>query len=142
MVKIFAVLCSLSSPANCHEQTVTTSDFADISMQSCLVGAPQLAEWMKQHPAERLTACFTRTVLVVAYQFCLSGQTTLQSAWRPALRHLRMIFGRSFSSRGQAAPFAGPYRQRRWIGWAWGAIWIGEVPIIEHNRTEFLLYDL
>ena len=56
MIKIIAVLYSLSSPANCHEQTVTTSDFADISMQSCLVGAPQLAEWMKQHPAERLTA--------------------------------------------------------------------------------------
>ena len=56
MIAIIAVLCSLSSPANCHEQTVTTSNFADISMQSCLVGAPQLAEWMKQHPAERLMA--------------------------------------------------------------------------------------
>ena len=54
MIKIIAVLCSLSSPANCREQTVTTSDFADVSMQSCLMGAPQLAEWMKQHPAERL----------------------------------------------------------------------------------------
>ena len=54
MIKIIAVLSSLSSPANCHEQTVTTSDFSDISMQSCLMGAPQLAEWMKQHPAERL----------------------------------------------------------------------------------------
>ena len=43
-------------PENCHEQTVTTSDFADVSMQSCLMGAPQLAEWMKQHPAERLAA--------------------------------------------------------------------------------------
>ena len=53
MIKIIAVLCSLSSPANCHEQTVTTSDFADVSTQSCLMGAPQLAEWMKQHPAER-----------------------------------------------------------------------------------------
>lgn len=51
MIKIIAVLCSLSSPANCHEQTVTTSDFAELSMQSCLMGAPQLAEWMKQHPA-------------------------------------------------------------------------------------------
>ncbi len=38
LIKIIAVLCSLSSPANCHEQTVTTSDFADISMQSCLDG--------------------------------------------------------------------------------------------------------
>jgi hypothetical protein len=56
LIKIIAVLCSLSSPANCHEQAVTTSDFADVSMQSCLTGAPQLAEWMKQHPAERLAA--------------------------------------------------------------------------------------
>jgi hypothetical protein len=29
VIKIIAVLCSLSSPANCHEQIVTTSDFAD-----------------------------------------------------------------------------------------------------------------
>ena len=56
MIKIIAVLCSLSSPANRHDQTVTTSDFADISMQSCLMGAPQLADWMKQHRAERLAA--------------------------------------------------------------------------------------
>jgi hypothetical protein len=40
MITIIAVLCSLSSPAYCHEQTVTTSDFADVSMQSCLMGAP------------------------------------------------------------------------------------------------------
>jgi hypothetical protein len=40
----YAVLCSLSSLANCYEQTVTTSDFADVSVQSCLVGAPQLAD--------------------------------------------------------------------------------------------------
>jgi hypothetical protein len=56
VIKIIAVLCSLSSPANCYEKTVTTSDFANVSMQSCLIGAPQLAEWMKQHPAERLAA--------------------------------------------------------------------------------------
>ena len=56
MIKFIAVFCSLSSPASCHEQTVTTSDFAEVSMQSCLMGAPQLAEWMKQHPAERLAA--------------------------------------------------------------------------------------
>ena len=47
MIAIIAVLCSLSSPANCHEQTVTISDFANVSMQSCLMGAPQLADWMK-----------------------------------------------------------------------------------------------
>jgi len=33
----------VSSPAICHEQTVTTSDFADVSIQSC-----------KQHPASAL----------------------------------------------------------------------------------------
>jgi hypothetical protein len=56
VIKIIAVLCSLSSPTNCHEQTVTTSDFAEVSMQSCLMDAPQLAEWMNQHPTERLAA--------------------------------------------------------------------------------------
>jgi hypothetical protein len=25
-------------------------------MQSCVMGAPQLADWMRQHPAERLAA--------------------------------------------------------------------------------------
>ena len=50
MIAIIAVLCSLSSPANCHEQTVTISDFANVSMQSCLMGAPQLADWINQHP--------------------------------------------------------------------------------------------
>ncbi|NLS69594.1 hypothetical protein E3H11_11820 [Bradyrhizobium brasilense] len=54
MIKIIAVLCSLSSPANCYDRTVTTSDFAAIWVQSCLMGAPQLAEWMRKHPAERL----------------------------------------------------------------------------------------
>jgi hypothetical protein len=54
VIKIIAVLCSLSAPSSCHEQTVTSSDFTDVSMQSCLMGAPQLAEWMRQHPAERL----------------------------------------------------------------------------------------
>ena len=56
MIKIIAVLCSLASPGNCHEQLVTSSDFAQVSVQSCLMGAPQLAEWMNQHPAERLAA--------------------------------------------------------------------------------------
>ena len=56
MIKIIAVLCSLASPSNCHEQLVTSSDFAQVSVQSCLMGAPQLAECMNQHPAERLAA--------------------------------------------------------------------------------------
>jgi hypothetical protein len=55
MIQIIAVLCSLSAPADCREQTVTTSDFADISVTSCLMGAPQLAEWMnRNHPGKRL----------------------------------------------------------------------------------------
>lgn len=56
MIKIIAVLCSLASPSNCHEQLVTSSDFAEVSVQSCLMGSPQLADWMNQHPAERLAA--------------------------------------------------------------------------------------
>lgn len=54
MIKIIATLCSLALPGNCREQVVTTSDFADISLASCMMGAPQLADWMKQHPADRL----------------------------------------------------------------------------------------
>lgn len=54
MIKVVAILCSLAQPESCHEQTVTTSELADISLQSCLMGAPQLAEWMKQYPADRL----------------------------------------------------------------------------------------
>jgi hypothetical protein len=56
VIKIIAVLCSLASPSNCHEQLVTSSDFAEVSVQSCLMGSPQLADWMNQHPAERLAA--------------------------------------------------------------------------------------
>jgi hypothetical protein len=56
VLKIIAVLCSRSGPESCREQIVTTSDFADVSTQSCLMGAPQLADWMKQHPVERLAA--------------------------------------------------------------------------------------
>jgi hypothetical protein len=56
VITVIAVLCSLVSPENCHEQIVTTSDLAEISIQSCLMAAPQVADWMKQHPADRLAA--------------------------------------------------------------------------------------
>ncbi len=57
MIKIVAVLLqSLVTDELSREQIVTTSDFADVTMQSCLMGAPQLAQWMTQHPAERLAA--------------------------------------------------------------------------------------
>jgi len=53
LIKIIVVLCSLSSPANCHEQIVTPADFTDFSVECCLIGAPQVAEWMKQqHPSD------------------------------------------------------------------------------------------
>jgi hypothetical protein len=32
VIKIITVLCNLSSPTNCHERTVTTSDRADVSI--------------------------------------------------------------------------------------------------------------
>jgi len=54
MIKVIAMLCSLQFPGDCREQVVTTSDFAEVSITSCLMGAPQLAEWMKQRPADRL----------------------------------------------------------------------------------------
>jgi hypothetical protein len=56
MIAIIAVLCSLSSPGNCREQTVAASGSADVSMHYCLMGAPQLADWMNQHLTERLAA--------------------------------------------------------------------------------------
>jgi len=40
VIKIIAVLCGLSSPARPDR---ATSDFADVSMQFCLMGASQLA---------------------------------------------------------------------------------------------------
>lgn len=53
-VKVVALLCSLASPDNCHWQTVTTSDFSDVSAQGCKVGMPQLAEFMSHYPAHFL----------------------------------------------------------------------------------------
>jgi hypothetical protein len=57
MIRIVAVLCSLSAPTDCHDATVATSDTSDITLQSCMMGAPQLADWMnREHPAERLAS--------------------------------------------------------------------------------------
>ena len=51
MIKIIAVLCHLSIPENCHEQIVTTSDFADVSMVPLM--ARRSSPSGQQHPAER-----------------------------------------------------------------------------------------
>lgn len=53
LVTVLALICSLSN-GNCIEKTVTNSDLGYVSMQGCLMGAPQLAEWMKQYPGYRL----------------------------------------------------------------------------------------
>lgn len=54
MIKVIAIICRLADPSDCSERTVTTSDFGNISMQGCQMGAPQLADWMKGFPAYRL----------------------------------------------------------------------------------------
>jgi hypothetical protein len=54
MIKIVATICSLAAPDDCLEQMVTSSSFADISMVACMMGVPQLADWMKEHPGYRL----------------------------------------------------------------------------------------
>jgi hypothetical protein len=39
LIKIIAVLCSLASSSDCRQLVVTTSDFADLSLSSCLMRA-------------------------------------------------------------------------------------------------------
>lgn len=53
MIQIIAILCSLSNPSNCHEQTITNSNIEELQMSDCYNQA-KLADWMRQHPAERL----------------------------------------------------------------------------------------
>jgi hypothetical protein len=53
MIKIIAVICSLAS-GECREETVTTSDMSGVTLQGCLMGAPQLADWMQHKPGYRL----------------------------------------------------------------------------------------
>ena len=53
-IKIIAVLCRIAMPGDCHDRTVTTSDIAEVTLQSCMMGMPALAEWMKGYPQYRL----------------------------------------------------------------------------------------
>ena len=50
MVKLVAVLCSLSAPYACHDETVPAST----SLQLCQIGVRVLAEWMNERPQYRL----------------------------------------------------------------------------------------
>lgn len=54
LVTVVAVLCSLANPEVCYQQEVTSPGFAEMTMQACLMGVPQLAEWMSGRPAYRL----------------------------------------------------------------------------------------
>jgi len=54
ILHIIATICSLSDPSQCREQEVTNDQFADVSMQTCMLGSPALAEWMASHPGYRL----------------------------------------------------------------------------------------
>ena len=54
VIKILALICSLSAPDQCIWKTVSSSDFADLTMSGCMVGMPQIAEWMRGFPDYRL----------------------------------------------------------------------------------------
>ena len=55
MIRIIAVLCKLASPDVCHEQMITNSDYADLTMAACMVGEPQIVKWLtEEHPQYRL----------------------------------------------------------------------------------------
>ena len=55
MIKILAVICSTVTADDCREVTVTSSDFADLTIAGCLVGEPAVAKWMlENHPGYRL----------------------------------------------------------------------------------------
>ena len=81
MIKIIAVLCSLSSPVNCHEQTRYHLGLRR-RLDAVLMGVPQLAEWMKQHPAERLAALSDAETEVIEEDWseCLDHIKTARAA--------------------------------------------------------------
>ena len=51
---ILATLCLLSDPTQCRTQEVTNDRLEDVSMQTCALGQPQLAEFMRAWPQYRL----------------------------------------------------------------------------------------
>ena len=60
MIKIVAILCSLTSPADCHDYPVTSGSFGNISIPACMMGAPELHDMLvdivKDHPNERVAS--------------------------------------------------------------------------------------
>lgn len=55
MIEIIAVICSLASPSDCREEVVASSRFAqEVSLQQCMLGEIEIANWMKERPGYRL----------------------------------------------------------------------------------------
>jgi len=54
MIRIIILVCSLSAPADCHDETITPTEESGIGMLGCLAGMPQVAKFMGEHPQYRL----------------------------------------------------------------------------------------
>ena len=51
-VKVIAVLCHISNPSLCLEETVTDSNLTEgLTLQSCLLAPPELAKWHSNLPS-------------------------------------------------------------------------------------------
>lgn len=56
MIAVVVTLCSLAMPQSCRDEILPI----EVPMQACMMGVPQLAEWMRDRPGERLAKwrCF------------------------------------------------------------------------------------
>jgi hypothetical protein len=84
------VLCGLSNPAQCHEETVTTSDFAQVSLISCPM-APVRQIHRNEVDAGLLQAeqevCITRKPIQLRMILCcLNFKDVLSLLYTPPLR--------------------------------------------------------
>lgn len=54
MIKLFATICLLAAPADCHDVLVANSDVnPGLNVMSCQAGMAGLADWMKDYPEYR-----------------------------------------------------------------------------------------
>jgi len=55
MLKLFATICSLTSPFDCHQEQVTTTELDPrLTGILCPIAEPSLATWLEQWPGYRL----------------------------------------------------------------------------------------
>lgn len=58
MIKVIAVLCSLSDPNVCHNHTLVSANMGDLPIPVCMQGSPELRDMLvdlvADHPNERL----------------------------------------------------------------------------------------